>query len=36
MENFEFLKERAKEFWERGFEDFEKKKRKEKSSLKIT
>jgi HEPN domain-containing protein len=26
MENFEFLKERAKEFWERGFEDFEKKR----------
>jgi HEPN domain-containing protein len=26
MENFEFLKERAKEFWERGFKDFEKKR----------
>ncbi|MCM8786091.1 MAG: HEPN domain-containing protein [Candidatus Omnitrophica bacterium] len=26
MENFKFLKERAKEFWERGLEDLEKKR----------
>jgi len=26
MSNFEFMKERAKEFWERGFEDLEKKR----------
>ena len=26
MESFEFMKERAKEFWERGFEDLSKKR----------